>query len=228
MENEKSVLRWGGRAGILAFIVWILEMPVYVYVDPFITGGLMRFPDVKVALAISTILCMTTAFLSIAFILVLYRILRGTSQALALYGSVLSVIGLIGVALSDAATFYAFAPLSDLYHAPAATAEAQATVVLLWEATQGITYTFTFVGSLFLMIGFIALGVAMIRAPAFSRSLGWVSIVLGVLGGVGVVASLFVFEAIGIMFIADLIFLLLIGRKVYRLSKGPHSTKTVS
>ena len=228
MENEKSVLRWGGRAGLLAFIVWILEMPVYVYVDPFITGGLMRFPDVKVALAISTILCMTTAFLSIAFILVLYRILRGTSQALALYGSVLSIIGLIGVALSDAATFYAFAPLSDLYHAPAATNEAQATVVLLWEATQGITYTFTFVGSLFLMIGFIALGVAMTRAPAFSRRLGWVSIVLGVLGGVGVVASLFVFEAIGIMFIADLIFLILFGRKVYSLSKGPHSTKTVS
>ena len=226
MENEKSVLRWGGRAGLLAFIVWILEMPVYVYVDPFITGGLMRFPDVKVALAISTILCMTTAFLSIAFILVLYRILRGTSQALALYGSVLSIIGLIGVALSDAATFYAFAPLSDLYHAPAATNEAQATVVLLWKATQGITYTFTFVGSLFLMIGFIALGIAMFRAPVFSRRLGWVSIILGVLGGVGVVASLFVFEAIGIMFIADLIFLLLFGRKVYSLSKGPRSLKT--
>jgi len=225
MENEKSVLRWGGRAGLLAFIVWILDMPVYMYVDPFITGGLMRFPDVKVALAINTILCMTTAFLSIAFILVLYRILRGTSQALALYGSVLSIIGLIGVALSDAATFYAFAPLSDLYHAPAATNEAQATVVLLWEATQGITYTFTFVGSLFLMIGFIALGIAMFRAPVFSRRLGWVSIILGVLGGVGVVASLFVFEAIGIMFIADLIFLLLFGRKVYSLSKGPRSLK---
>ena len=132
MENEKSVLRWGGRAGLLAFIVWILDMPVYLYVDPFMTGGLMRFPDVKVALAISTILCMTTAFLSIAFILVLYRILRGTSQALALYGSVLSIIGLIGIALSDTSTFYAFAPLSDIYHAPAATPEAQATVVLLW------------------------------------------------------------------------------------------------
>jgi len=226
MENEKSVLRWGGRAGLLAFIVWILDMPVYMYVDPFIAGGLMRFPDVKVALAINTILCMTTAFLSIAFILVLYRILRGTSQALALYGSVLSIIGLIGVALSDAATFYAFAPLSDLYHAPAATNEAQATVVLLWEATQGITYTFTFVGSLFLMIGFIALGIAMFRAPVFSRRLGWVSIILGVLGGVGVVASLFVFEAIALMFLADLIFLILFGRKVYRLSRGPGSPKT--
>jgi hypothetical protein len=227
MEKEKSILRWGGRAGILAFIIWIIEMPVYVYVDPFVSGGLMRFPDVRAILAISTILCMTTAFLSIAFVLVLYRILRGTSQALALYGSVLSIIGLIGIALSDASTFYAFAPLSDIYHAPTATPEAQATVVLLWQATQGsTTFTFTFVGSLFLMIGFIALGVAMIRAPAFGRRLGWVSIVLGVLGGVGVVVSLFIIEAIGFMFLADLIFLILFGRKVYRLSRGPGSPKT--
>ena len=88
MENEKSVLRWGGLAGILAFIVWIVDMPIYVYVDPFIPGGLLRFPDVRLGLAINTILCMTTAFLSIAFVLILYRVLRETSQALSLFGSV--------------------------------------------------------------------------------------------------------------------------------------------
>ena len=219
MENEKSVLRWGGLAGILAFIIWIVDMPIYVYVDPFIPQGLMRFPDVRVALAINTILCMATAFLSIAFVLVLYRILRETSQALALFGSVLGVIGYIGIALSDAFTFYAFAPLSDIYHAPMATPEAQATVVLLWQATQGIPHTFVFIGSLFLMIGFIALGVTMIGAPAFGRRLGWTTIVLGVAGGIGVVFSLFVIETIGLMFLSDLIFLLLVGRKVYSLSK---------
>ncbi len=224
--REKNVLRWGGLAGILAFIVWIVEMPLYVFVDPFIPEGLMRFPDVRVALAMSTILCMAAAFLSVAFVLVLYRALRGTGQALALFGSVLGVIGCVGIALGDASTFFAFAPLSDLYHAPAATPEAQATVVLLWQATQGITYTFAFIGSLFLMIGFIALGVAMIGAPAFGRRFGGVSIVLGVLGGVGVVVSLFVFEAIGLMFLADLIFLPLFGWKLYSLSRGPRSPKT--
>jgi hypothetical protein len=201
-------------------------MPVYVYVDPLIKGGLMKFPEIRDILAISTILCMTTAFLSIAFVLTLYRILRGTSQALALYGSVLSIIGLMGIALSDASTFYAFAPLSDLYHALAATAEAQATVVLLWESTQGITYTYSFIGGLFLMIGFIVLGAAMIRTPAFGRRLGWMAIVLGVAGAIGAVFSLFVFETLGLFFLSDLVFLLVVGRRLYGLSKGQGSLKT--
>jgi mannitol-specific phosphotransferase system IIBC component len=53
-----------------------------------------------------------------------------------------------------------------------------------------------------------------------------VSIVLGVVGTVGAIASLFVFEAIGVMFLADLIFLPLFGWKLFRLSRGPHSIKT--
>ncbi|MEE9585636.1 MAG: DUF4386 family protein, partial [Nitrososphaerales archaeon] len=162
--------------------------------------------------------------LSVAFILVLYRVLRGTGKALALFGTVLGVIGFVGIAFSDVATFFLFDPLSNIYHAPAVTPEAQATVVLLWETTKGINYTFTFLGSFFLMIGFIALGIAMLGAPAFSRRLGGVSIVLGVLGIVGVVVSLFVIETIGFMFVADLIFLPLFGLKVYRLSKTTKKT----
>ena len=226
MENEKSVLRWGGLAGILAFIIFIVDMPIYVFADPFTPEGLMRFTDVRVALAANTILMMTTAVLSIALVLTLYRVLRRTGLAPALFGSVLGVLGYVLVALGDASTFVAFAPLSDLYHAPAATPEAQATVVLLWQATQGITNTFFFVGILFMMIGFIALGVAMLRAPAFGRRFGGVSIVIGVVGTVGAVVSLFVFEAIGVMVLANLIFLPLFGWKVYSLSRGPSSPKT--
>jgi hypothetical protein len=96
METENKVLRWGGIAGILAFIVWIIEMPVYAYVDPFIAGGLQRFPEVREVLAISTILCMVTAFLSIAFVIILYRVLRRTNQDLTLLGTVLSIIGFVG------------------------------------------------------------------------------------------------------------------------------------
>ena len=223
-KNTVSVLRWGGLAGVLAFIVWIVELPLYGFVDPFIPEGLMRFPDIRVALAMSTILCMTTAFLSVAFVLVLYRILRGTGQALALFGSVLGVIGYVVTALGDASTIVAFAPISDLYHAPAATPEAQATVVLLWQATMGLTITFFFIGALFMMLGFIVLGVAMLRATAFGRRFGWVSIVLGVIGVVGVFASLFIpgimgMQLVGVAVFANLIFLPLFGWKVYRLSR---------
>ena len=220
MDNEKNVLQWGGLAGILAFIIWIVDMPLYAFADPFVSEGLTRFPEVRAALAMNTILCVATALLSIAFILVLYRVLRRTDHAHALVGGVFSVIGYIGIALGDVSTFFAFDPLSNLYHAPSATPEAQATVVLLWDATQGIIHTFAFMGSLFLMISYIILGLAMLGAPAFGRRFGGMSITLGLVGTIGVVASLFVFETIGLMFIVNLIFLPLIGWKVYSLSRS--------
>ncbi len=225
MEQEKSALRWGGLAGVLAFIIWIVEMPLYGFVDPFTPEGLMRFTDVRAALGVSTILMMTIASLSIALVLALYRALRGANLAFALFGCVVGVIGYISTALGDASTFFAFAPLSDLYQASAATPETLATVALLWQATQGTTHTFFFIGSLFKVIYFIALGVAMLGAPAFGKRFGGVSIVLGVMGIVGVVASLFVageigMQIMGISAFADIIFLLLFGLKVYRLSKA--------
>ena len=231
MENEMSVLRWGGLAGILAFIVWIVEMPLYGFVDPFTPEGLMRFTDVRAALGISTILMMTIAFLSVALVLALYRALRGTNLAFALFGSVLGVTGYIVTALGDASTFFAFAPISDLNQVPAATPETQAMVVLLWQAAQGITHTFFFVGSLFMTTCFIVLGVAMLRAPAFGRRFGVVSIVLGMIGIVGVIASLFVagetgIQIMGVSVFANIIFLPLFGWKLYSLSRGPHSPKT--
>ncbi len=231
MENEKRVLRWGGLAGILAVITFIVDVPIYAFIDPassplFTPEGLMRFTDVRLALVANTILMMMVAIFSITLILALYTILRATGLAPALFGSVLGVLGYTLIALGDAATFVSFLPLSDLYHTPTVTPDVQATVVLLWESTQGVTNTFFFVGILFLMIGFMVLGVAMLGAPAFGRRFGGVSIVLGVVGTVGAVASLFVFQAIRVMFPADLIFLLLFGWKVYRLSRGQRSPNT--
>jgi len=232
MKNEKYFLKWGGFAGVLAVIVFIVGMPLYYSLSPLNPEGLMAFPDDRAALATSTILSMATAFLSVTFVLVLYRVLRENSLALALSGSVLSLIGYVVTALGDASTFLAFAPLSDIYHASTATLEAQATVVLLWQATvvllwqatMGLTNTFFFVGSLFMMMGFIVLGVAMLRSTAFGRRFGGISMVLGVIGVLGVVASLFVpgpegIQIMGIAVFANLIFLPLFGWNVYRLSR---------
>jgi hypothetical protein len=231
MENEKSVLRWGGLAGILAFIVWIIEMPLYGFVDPFTPEGLMSFTDKRTALGMSTILMMTIAFLSVALVLALYRALRGNNLKFAHYGSVLGVTGYIVTALGDASTFFAFAPISTLNQTPAATPETQATVVLLWQTTQGITSTFFFVGILFVMMCFIFLGLAMLRAPAFGRRFGGVSIVLGLIGLVGVVASLFItgeagMQVLGIGVFSNIIFLPLFGWKAYTLSRESRAPLT--
>jgi len=225
MENEKSVLLWGGLAGILAFILWIVEMPLYGFVDPFTPEGLVRFTDVRAALGMSTILMMTIAFLSIALVLALYRALRATNLTFALFGGVLGIIGYIVTALGDASTFFAFAPISDLNQTAAATPETQAIVILLWQATQGITHTFFFVGSLSMTLCFIVLGVAMLSTSAFGRLFGAASMVLGLIGIVGVIASLFIAGETGVQIMgaavfANILFLPLFGCKVYRLSRG--------
>jgi hypothetical protein len=80
----------------------------------------------------------------------------------------------------------ATAPISDLYHAAGATPEEQATLVLTWQATEGIFDALLGVGLLLVSIGLIALGVAMLGAPTFGKGFGRVSVVLGV---VGVVAA---------------------------------------
>jgi hypothetical protein len=231
MENEKSIMRWGGLAGILAFIVWIVELPLFGSVDPFTPEGLMRFRDVRAGLGVSTVLMMTIAILSVALVLALYRALRGSNLAFGLFGGVLGVIGYTVTALGDASTFFAFAPIFDLSQSPAATPETQATVALLWQATQGITITFFFVGSLFMNVCFVVLGVAMLKAPAFGRRFGAVSIVLGMIGIAGVVASLFVtgetgVQLMGVGVFSNIIFLLIFGWKLLNLSRGPRSLKT--
>ena len=113
MSEEKSLLRWGGLAGMLAGIVFIL-VPITLFrfvpsapADP--AGLVMRFPDVRAAIAVGNGLDFVVNILWVALILALYRALRGTSLAPALFGSVLFVLGL-GVLFVESSTQVAFDP----------------------------------------------------------------------------------------------------------------------
>jgi hypothetical protein len=111
------------------------------------------------------------------------------------------------------------APISDLYHAPGATPEDQATLVLMWQATQGMLDALLVAGLLLLPIGLLALGVAMLRAPAFGKGYGWVSVTLGVAGVAAACALVVDVSEIAVVVILALtIFHLALGWKVLRLS----------
>src|SRR5215204_2544229 len=185
IEEERRVLRWGGLAGILGGILFLL---VFVFVIAFVgsdpadpAGLVIRFPDIRAARTVENGLYLAVIGLWVAHFLALYRALRGTSLAPALFGSVLGVVGL-GVLAAGALPHVATAPISDLYHASDASPEEQATLVLLWQATQGIFDALLVVGLLLLPIGLFALGVAMLGTPAFGKGFGWMSLVVGVLG----------------------------------------------
>src|ERR671912_962860 len=226
MEEEKSVLRWGGLAGILGsiiFIVVFVVVIVFVGADPAQPEGeIMRFPDIRAARTVEDGLYLVVLILWIVHFLALYRALRGTSLAPALFGSVLGIVGL-AVLAAGALPHVAQALISDLYHAPRATPEDQATLVLVWQASQGIFDALFGVGLLLVPIGYIALGVAMLGAEVIGNGFGGVSVVVGVVGVVAasvlLVDPLSLSAFVGVL--ALIVFHLVVGWKVYSLSRAP-------
>jgi hypothetical protein len=227
LEQEISVLRWGGLAGMLGGILFILTWVVIIagpvgMEDPAdLAEWVKRFPDIKAARALENVIYLVALLLEVIFFLALFRALRRTSLAPALFGSVLGILGLV-VFAAGTLPHVAHAPLSDLYHAPGATPEDQATLALLWQATWGIFDAMLYVGFFIVPVGLILLGVAMRGAPAFGKGFGGVSVVLGAVGFVAAVLQIVdPSSMIGAgSYFAILIFYLVLGWKVYSLSRA--------
>src|SRR5215218_4999262 len=78
--EEKSVLRWGGLAGILGGIIFILVFViVIVFVGPDPAepeGRVMRFPEIRAARTVEDSLYLVVLILWVTHFLALYRALR--------------------------------------------------------------------------------------------------------------------------------------------------------
>jgi len=223
-ESDKSVLRWGGLASIgggLLFILVFAWVIIFAGPDPAgLAGPITRFPEIKAVRTVENGLYLAVLVLWVPVYLALYRRLERTRRAPALVGSALGTLGL-GVLAAGAIPHAATSRLSDLYHAPGATAEDQATLALVWQGTQGIFDALLLAGLLVTATGIVLLGLAMHADPAFGKGAAWLSMLLGTAGlaaGIVVlidpkslVAALGVFALIG--------FHLILGWKVYRLSK---------
>jgi len=224
MDEERGVLRWGGLAGILGGVLFILVfviVGVFVGADPAEpAGAVMRFPDIRAARTLENALYLVVLILWATHFLALFRALRGTSLAPALFGTVLGILGL-AVLAAGALPHAASVPISDLYHAPGATAQDQATLVLVWQATQGIFNTLLVTGLVMLPLSLVALGVAMLGTPAFGRGYGRAGVALGVVGigaAVALLADPLSFVAVAGIF-ALIVFHLALGWKTYGLSR---------
>ena len=189
MEQEKSVLRWGGLSGMLGaslFILVVVLVGVFIPPDPAdLVGWVTRFPDINAVRILENGIYLLALILEVPLFLALYRALRKTSLAPALFGSVLGILGLAAMVVSTT-PHAAHARLSDLYIAPGATPVDQATLALLWQATWGIFAAMLYVGFFVVPIGLTLLGVGMLGSPAFGKVLGGVIVVLG---GIGLVAA---------------------------------------
>jgi hypothetical protein len=226
VEAEQSLLRWGGLAGILGGVLFLF---VFVFVGAVVgpdpagpAGPVIRFPEIKAARTLENGLYLVVIALFVIHFLALYRALRGSSLALALVGSVLGIMGL-AVLAAGALPHVATTRLSDLYHAAGASAQDQATVVMLWQANQGIFDALLAAGLVLLPIGLVAVGIAMLRAPAFGKGFGGATVGLGVVG-IGSATALLLdpLSPIAVVgFLALIVFHLVLGWKVHRLSSAP-------
>lgn len=227
-EQTDSTLRWGGLAGSLGSILMLLTfgiVAVFVGMDTMSPEqALMRFPDIKAARTVENSLYLVGLLLWVIHSLALYRALHRTSPAPALFGTVLSIVGL-GVLAAGALPHIATAPISDLYHAPGATLQDQTTLVLLWQATYGILDALLVTGLFILPLGLIALGTAMLDAPSFGKRIGTTTVALGVTGLAAATVLLVDVSPIAIVGVFALIaFHLILGVKTHRLARAPHST----
>ncbi len=226
VEQERSVLRWGGLAGMLGSVLMIVTfviVGVFVGTDYSAAYLIERFPEMRAARTVENGLFLVVVILWVLHFLALYRALWRESLAPALFGSVIGIMGLV-VWAAEALHHVAQIPISNLYHAPGTTPEEQATLVFLWQATMGIINMMLVTGLMLLPIGLICLGVAMLRTPAFGKGFGAASMVLGALGFGG--GSLMLVNPDSILgpvsgLFTLIIFHFVLGRKVYRLSRQP-------
>jgi hypothetical protein len=95
----------------------------------------------------------------------------------------------------------------------------QATLVLLWQATYGILHALLVTGLAIVPVGLVALGMAMLGAPAFGKGVGRTSVALGVAGLATAVALLVEVSTIGAAGVfALIVFHLVVGVKTRRLA----------
>ncbi|MHB1490806.1 MAG: hypothetical protein ACYCTH_09960 [Cellulomonas sp.] len=219
--EDRRPLRWGGLAGILGGILLIVTFVIVGALVGTFAGPeaeVAAYPAVRVARTFENGLYLLALVMWAVHLLALYRALRATSPAPALYGSVLGVIGMAMLA-AGALPHVVTAPISDLYHAPGVTPDERATLVLAWQASQSILLSLLIVGLVIAPIGLVLLGVAMIQTPAFGGGVGRMTIGLGAVGAAAAVVLVALPEspiaAVGIF--ALIAFHLVLGWRVFRL-----------
>ena len=226
-DEDRSVARWGGLAGISGSVLLVVVFAIVVVFagpDPAgPEGPIERFPEISAVRTVENGLYLAVLALWVPLAIAVSRSLRMTRPAAALFGGALNIVGL-AVLAAGAIPHVVTSRLADLYHAAGATPEERATLVLLWQANQGMFDALLLVGLLVMPLGVTLFGLAMRRDPAFGKAAGNLSVALGVVGLAAATVMLVdplstAAPALGLFALIG--FHLLAGWKTYRLSSPP-------
>ena len=224
IEQEKSVLRWGGMSGIVGGILFILSMA---FVAIAIGDGpadlqeiVARFPEIHMLRVIENSVYLVALLFEIPLYLSLFWALRKQNLAPALFGSAISIVGLVSMIISST-PHVAHHPLSEIFQEAGTTPEAQEVIAIIWQGTWGMFDAPLYVGFFVVPIGIILIGMAMFGASNFGKGLAWMSVVVG---GVAFVAAIFQMidpasDVGALSYLLPIIFYFVVGMKLFRLSK---------
>jgi len=186
--------------------------------------SLTTFPEIRAARIVENTLYLAILLLWVLHFLALHRGLRNIRPTPALFGTVLSILGLVLLA-AGALPHVATAPLSDLYQSPEATPSDQTTLVLLWHGIDAVFDALLYTGLVIVPLGLMALGVAMLGTPQYGRRIGRSTVALGV-AGLAAAAAVLVggppkMAAVGVLALIG--FHLTLGWKTLKLARASHS-----
>ena len=219
-EMEKSVLRWGGIAGLLAGVVFVISLITFVIgpttivaPDESLEPQLVDFPENSARLTVAIDLFVVAFLLVLPFLAALYWSLRETSRVFARIGlgsGILAVVALIfglQAFLGSAnlfSTLYGLVAVSD-----------RPIVVAAYTAAASLITPILAGGSIFIGLAFVAFGLAMRGSPDYQEGFVWLSAVLGL------IIILLTFLFLGLVSVILLAALgLVLGWKVYSLSRA--------
>ena len=227
-RERKSLELIGGLAGILAGIILIFAYGLLTVGYPPQTCCTEEFfrqlPQFKTAAVISSMLIPSAWVLGMPLFIALYADLKETSKRYALLGT---VAGLIGAGVASITLFEGtlnWLGLSELYET---TPDSAKNVVVAAAETMEMAGA-SLLGPILilLIIAFVAIGMAMLRAGAFRRASGWASIILGglllaslPLSGVLMFLHWWMPVLFAFIVIPTIVWLLYMGFQVYRLSR---------
>jgi hypothetical protein len=226
-QHTDSTLRWGGLAGIGGSLLMLFTfgfVAAFVGMDITAEQSLTTFPEIRAARIVENTLYLAVLLLWVLHFLALHRGLRNIRPTPALFGTVLSILGLVLLA-AGAVPHLATAPLSELYQAPGATPQDQTTLVLLWQGIHAVFNALLYTGLVIVPLGLMAIGVAMLGTPQYGRRIGRSTVALGV-AGLAAAAAVLVggppkMAAVGLLALIG--FHLTLGWKTLKLARASHS-----
>jgi len=224
-EQEKSVLRWGGLAGIIGGVLFILAMVVAEGLIPpapeSTTDLIARFPDIQLLRFAENTSYLLGLVCGIPLCLALFWALKNDRLAPALFGSALAIVGLVSMIIS-ATPHVAHHRVAKMLNMAEAAAGTHETLGLIFESVWGVFDAPLYVGFLVGMIGFMILGAAILGSDKFGKIFGWLTVLIGSAGTVAAVLQMVDPASFigGISFLAYVVFLFLLGSGTLRVSKS--------